>query len=110
MCTAMTDALIDRPAGLDYLSMRKQVVAAINRNDLAWLFSALGIPIGASRSELVAVIQEMLRKGDHSAWEVLRESSLSGVPSSPEVALLLFEFGPATIMMISSDEPRYVLG
>lgn len=94
----------------DVATMQSRVIAAVNRNDLAWLLWALGIPDCVSRTELAATVQRLLDAERNGASEVLRQSSIDGlrnrIASREAVALLLFDFGPAIIMMLSSSRSR----
>ncbi|HWI15971.1 MAG TPA: hypothetical protein VNT02_17030 [Burkholderiales bacterium] len=101
------DVIADR---FDVAAMQRRVIAAVNRNDLAWLLWALGIPDSVSRTELAATVQQLLEAERNGAGEVLRQSPIDGlrnkIASREAVASLMFDFGPAIIMMLSSSKPR----
>lgn len=94
----------------DLGSMQRRVIAAVNRNDTAWLLWALGIPENVPRAELVTIVRQVLEADRGKAIDVLQASTIERLidPARDRstMASLLFDFGPAIIMMLSAIEAR----
>jgi hypothetical protein len=71
---------------------------------------ALGIPIDVRRSDVVSTVRQIIQEGRDKAYLVLLSSPIERVRDqrarADVVAALLFDFGPAIIMMMASAEAR----